>query len=171
MNERVLITGGAGYLGSVMTPALLQAGFHVTVLDSLLFSQTTLLDCCNSRMFEFVKGDICDWQTCKPLLDQHDIIIPLAAIVGAPACSRNPTLTKLVNYDAHMRIVEHTSKSQRVVFPTTNSGYGIGEKNAFCTEESPLKPLSEYGQMKVEVEKAFLDKGNAITFRLRQFLG
>jgi len=171
MNERVLITGGAGYLGSVMTPALLQAGFHVTVLDSLLFSQTTLLDCCNSRMFEFVKGDICDWQTFKPLLDQHDIIIPLAAIVGAPACSRNPTLTKLVNYDAHMRIVEHTSKSQRVVFPTTNSGYGIGEKNAFCTEESPLKPLSEYGQMKVEVEKAFLDKGNAITFRLATVFG
>jgi len=171
MNERVLITGGAGYLGSVMTPALLQAGFRVTVLDSLLFSQTTLLDCCNSQMFEFVKGDICDWQTCKPLLDQHDIIMPLAAIVGAPACSRNPTLTKLVNYDAHMRIVEHTSSSQRVVFPTTNSGYGIGEKNAFCTEESPLKPLSEYGQMKVEVEKAFLDKGNAVTFRLATVFG
>ena len=122
MEDKVLITGGAGYLGSVITPALLQAGYQVTVFDNLLFSQTTLLDCCNSQMFEFVKGDICDWQTLQSLLDQHDIIIPLAAIVGAPACSRNPSLTKLVNYDAQMRIVEHTSRNQRVVFPTTNSG-------------------------------------------------
>ena len=96
MNERVLITGGAGYLGSVMTPALLQAGFRVTVLDSLLFSQAALLDCCYTPLFEFYKGDICDWRTLKPLLEQHDVIIPLASIVGAPACSRNPTLAELV---------------------------------------------------------------------------
>jgi len=105
------------------------------------------------------------------LLPQYDIIIPLAAIVGSPACKINPTLTQLVNYDAHMKIVKKASSSQKVIFPTTNSGYGIGEKDAYCTEESPLRPISEYGRTKVAVEKAFLDKGSAITFRLATVFG
>jgi nucleoside-diphosphate-sugar epimerase len=105
------------------------------------------------------------------LLSKADIVIPLAAIVGAPACNRNPSLTRLVNYDAHMNIVNNVSVDQRVLFPTTNSGYGIGEKDADCTEETPLRPISEYGRTKVEIEKAFLERGNAVTFRLATVFG
>ena len=169
--KNVLITGGAGYIGSILVPNMLKEGYEVTVLDSLIFNQTPLLDCCADLNFEFVQGDICDLELVNSLLPDFDIIIPLAAMVGAPACRRNPSLTRLVNYDAHMNIVRNVSKDQKIFFPTTNSGYGIGEKNAYCTEESPLRPISEYGRMKVEIEKAFLVKGNAVTFRLATVFG
>ena len=170
-SERILVTGGAGYLGSTLTPALLRHGYQVTVLDNLMFSQASLLDCCANPEFKFVKGDICDQSLMRRLLPKHDIVIPLAAIVGAPACKRNPSLTKLVNFDAYMSLIRELSVDQKVLFPTTNSGYGIGEKDAFCTELSPLRPISDYGKTKVEVEKAFLDKGNAVTFRLATVFG
>ena len=168
---RILITGGAGYLGSVMTPALLEKGFSVTVLDSLIFNQNPLLSCCANEDFDFIKGDICDDALMDKLLPQFDIVILLAAIVGAPACKINPTLTHMVNYDAHMNIIKKLSPNQLVLFPCTNSGYGIGEKDAYCTEESPLRPISEYGKTKVEIEKALLDRGNAITLRLATVFG
>ncbi|WP_027720304.1 NAD-dependent epimerase/dehydratase family protein [Maridesulfovibrio zosterae] len=171
MAEKILVTGGAGYLGSTLVPILLSKGYEVTVLDNLLFGQTPLLDCCHYPSFNFIKGDICDYSLVDELIAQHDIIIPLAAIVGAPACKMNPTVTDLVNKQAHMHIVNQTSKDQAVIFPTTNSGYGIGEKDAYCTEKSPLRPISEYGICKVEVEKAFLDKGTAVTFRLATVFG
>jgi len=171
MTKKVLITGGAGYLGSVLTPTLLREGYRVTVFDNLLFSQASLLDCCYHPQFEFQKGDISDWTTFKPLLEQHDVIIPLAALVGAPACSKSPTLTRLVNFEANKRIVDNSSYDQTIIFPTTNSGYGIGAKDELCTEESPLNPISDYGRLKVEVEQAFLDKGNAVTFRLATVFG
>ena len=171
MKDKVLVTGGAGYIGSTLVPKLLHYGYKVTVLDNLLFGQSSLLDCCADPNFDFVKGDICNQELVKKLLPCFDIVIVLAAIVGAPACKNNPTLTRLVNYDAHMYIVENTSLEQRVLFPTTNSGYGIGEKDSACTEESPLRPISEYGKIKVEIERAFLDKGNAITFRLATVFG
>ncbi len=171
MAQKVLVTGGAGYLGSILVPTLLAKGFEVTVLDNLLFSQVCLLDCCVYPGFTFIKGDICNYPLMDELIAGHDIIIPLAAIVGAPACKMNPTLTNLVNDEAHMHIVDKASKSQLVIFPTTNSGYGIGEKDTLCTEESPLRPLSAYGVTKVKVEKAFLDKGAAITFRLATVFG
>ena len=168
---KILITGGAGYLGSVMTPALLEKGFAVTVLDSLIFNQNPLLSCCANKDFDFIKGDICDDVLMDTLLPQYDIVILLAAIVGAPACKINPTLTRMVNYEAHMNIVKKLSATQLVLFPCTNSGYGIGEKDAYCTEESPLRPISEYGKTKVEIEKALLDRGNAITLRLATVFG
>lgn len=171
MNEKILITGGAGYIGSILTRTLLNQGWNITVLDSLLFNQSSLLDCCSETNFNFVQGDICDFDLVRKLISKSDIVIPLAAIVGAPACNRNPSLTKLVNYDAHINIVTTLSKDQRVLFPTTNSGYGIGEKDKYCTEETPMRPISEYGRTKVEVEKAFLEKGNAITFRLATVFG
>ena len=171
MRERVLITGGAGYLGAIIVPRLLASGFRVTVFDSLIFSQNSLLDCCSADGFEFIRGDICDWDVLKPSIDEADIIIPLAAIVGAPACSRNPTVTRLVNLDAQLRIAKNIGSGQKVIFPTTNSGYGIGAKEEFCTEESPLRPVSEYGRMKVEVEQAFLDTEQAVTFRLATVFG
>lgn len=171
MAERILVTGGAGYLGSIMVPALLGKGFSVTVVDNLLFGQAPLLDCCANPRFDFVKGDICDLSLMNGLIKKCDIVIPLAAIVGAPACKLNPTLTALVNREAHLNIAKATSKSQMVIFPTTNSGYGIGEKDAFCTEASPLRPISDYGRTKVEIERAFLDRGTAVTFRLATVFG
>ena len=168
---KVLITGGAGYIGSILVQELLQKGYHVTVMDNLLFNQSSLLDCCVNQHFDFVGGDICDSELVNRLLPKFDVIIPLAAIVGAPACKRNPALTQLVNFDAHMNIVNNVSTKQKVLFPTTNSGYGIGEKDSYCTEKTSLRPISEYGRMKVEIEKAFLDKGNAVTFRLATVFG
>ena len=170
-NQSIFITGGAGYLGSIIVPYLLKQGYKVTVLDSLIFNQASLLECCENPNFDFIQGDICDYNLVNDLLAEFDIVIPLAAIVGAPACKRNPSLTRLVNYDAHMNIVNNVSADQKVLFPTTNSGYGIGEKDIFCTEETPLRPISEYGRTKVEVEKAFLKKGNAVTFRLATVFG
>ena len=171
MSEKIVVTGGAGYIGSVLVPALLKKGYKVTVLDSLLFNQPSLLDCCSDPNFEFIQGDICHHELLNGLISEAEVVIPLAAIVGAPACRRNPSLTRLVNYDAHMNIVNNVSAGQKVLFPTTNSGYGIGEKDAYCTEETPLRPISEYGRTKVEVEKAFLDRGNAVTFRLATVFG
>ena len=168
---KILVTGGAGYLGSIIVPELLVDGYAVTVLDNLMHSQNSLLECCTDPKFDFIKGDICDESLMSELIPKFDVIIPLAAIVGAPACKINPTLTRLVNYDAHINIVKNVSSSQMVIFPTTNSGYGIGEKDTFCTEESPLRPISEYGRTKVEVEKFLLDKGNAVTYRLATVFG
>lgn len=167
----VLVTGGAGYLGSILVPTLLREGYEVTVLDSLIHRQHSLLECCANPAFEFIKGDICNDNMMSRLISKADIIIPLAALVGAPACNANPTITKLVNEQAHLKIVDQVSKDQLVIFPTTNSGYGIGEKDNYCTEETPLRPISEYGRTKTLVERAFLDKGNAITFRLATVFG
>jgi len=171
MPQKILVTGGAGYLGSILVPTLLSNGYKVTVLDNLMHSQNSLLECCADPKFDFIKGDICDENLMAELITQFDVIIPLAAIVGAPACKINPTVTRLVNHDAHINIIKKISPSQMVLFPTTNSGYGIGEKDAYCTEESPLRPISEYGRTKVKVEKALLDKGNAITYRLATVFG
>lgn len=169
--ERILVTGGAGYLGSVLVPELLRAGHEVTVLDSLMFGQVTLLDCCACEGFDFIKGDICNSGLISSLVPRFDVIIPLAAIVGAPACKMNPSLTNLVNHDAMMDMIDRLSPLQKVIFPTTNSGYGIGEKDRFCTEQSPLRPISEYGRVKVILENALLDRGNAVTLRLATVFG
>ena len=171
MNEKLLVIGGAGYLGSILVRTLLKKEYQVTVIDNLMYDQISLLDCCSDTKFKFIKGDICDESSISEILPKHDVIIPLAAIVGAPACQNNPTLAKMVNYDAYLNLIEKVSLSQMVLFPTTNSGYGIGEKDSLCTENSPLRPISEYGTTKVEIEKAFLDKGNAITFRLATVFG
>jgi nucleoside-diphosphate-sugar epimerase len=168
---KILVTGGAGYLGSILVPHLLTSGHSVTVLDNLRFHQTPLLDSCASEGFVFIKGDVTNRDLINSVLANHDIVIPLAAIVGAPACAVNPVMTKEVNVDAQLHIVRQTSKDQLILFPTTNSGYGIGQPDQYCTEDSPLKPISEYGRAKVEIEKAFLDKGNAITFRLATVFG
>ncbi len=169
--EKVLVTGGAGYIGSVLVPALLARGYAVTALDALIYNQHSLLECCAHPDFDFIRGDICDESLLSSLIPKFDVVLPLAAIVGAPACKLNPSLTRLVNHEAQKNIVRLTSPSQKIIFPTTNSGYGIGEKDSFCTEESPLKPLSQYGIDKVEIEKAYLDKGNAITVRLATVFG
>jgi len=168
---KILVTGGAGYIGSILVPELLAQDYTVTVLDSLIHGQNPLLECCSNPRFDFIKGDICDYNLMAGLVGRFDSILPLAAIVGAPACNINPTVARLVNYDAHMKLIKEISSSQMVIFPTTNSGYGVGEKDTYCTEETPLRPISEYGRTKAEIEAAFLDKGNAITYRLATVFG
>jgi nucleoside-diphosphate-sugar epimerase len=169
--EHVLITGGAGYIGSILTPLLLRSGYRVTVVDNLFYRQVSLLECFGDRNFTFIKGDVVNPRVMDPLLSQADIIIPLAAIVGAPACDLNPTLTQLVNYDAVKMILNKSSLQQRILFPNTNSGYGIGEKGKFCTEESPLRPVSLYGKLKVQIEDELLASKHAVSFRLATVFG
>jgi nucleoside-diphosphate-sugar epimerase len=169
--ERVLITGGAGYLGSVMTRLLLESGYRVTVLDSFLYKQSSLLDCCAFDGFQVRRGDARDERTVKELLREADAAIPLAALVGAPLCDRDPVGAKTTNQGAVETLCRLAAKSQRILIPNTNSGYGVGEKGKFCTEESPLRPISLYGVTKVAAEKAALDRGNAISFRLATVFG
>lgn len=169
--ERVLVTGAAGYIGSILVPRLLDAGYHVTAVDNLMYHQSALLECCANERFEFVKADVCHAKVMSQLASQADIIIPLAAIVGAPACNQTPVWSRLVNYQAVHDLVAPLSRAQRVLFPTTNSGYGVGAKDSFCTEESPLRPISQYGVDKVEIERYLLERGNAVTFRLATVFG
>jgi len=168
---KILITGGAGYLGSILTPHLLSLGHEVTVLDTLIYGQAPLLENCINKNFDFVYGDARDERVLHPLLSKADCILPLAALVGAPACTRDAVGAKTVNRDAVVLISRMRSKAQRVLLPTTNSGYGIGEEGVACTEETPLRPISLYGTTKVEAEKALLDSGEAVTFRLATVFG
>lgn len=168
---RILITGGAGYLGSVLVPELLKAGHDVTVLDNFLWGQNSLLDVCHLEDFDVVKGDARDEKTLAPLLAKADAIIPLAALVGAPLCDRDQIGAVSINRDAVASLARLASKDQRIVMPITNSGYGVGTSGKFCTEESPLNPISLYGRTKVEAEKIALDRGNAISLRLATVFG
>jgi nucleoside-diphosphate-sugar epimerase len=169
--QKVLVTGGAGYLGSILIPELLREGHGVTVVDNFLFKQSSLLDCCSSNNLSIVRGDCRDDTLMARVVKDQDVIIPLAALVGAPLCSQDKTGTITVNLEANRLLVKLCSGSQWILYPTTNSGYGIGEKGKHCTEDTPLKPLSLYGQTKVESEKIFLDRGNCITFRLATVFG
>jgi nucleoside-diphosphate-sugar epimerase len=171
MSLKVLVTGGAGYLGSVMVPALLEQGHSVTVLDSFLFNQNSLLECCANRRFSVIRGDSRESSVLQRGLRDADLIVPLAAIVGAPACAADPTASRSTNLDAIHLLLKLRSPRQQVIYPTTNSGYGIGEKGKYCTEETPLRPISLYGTTKVEAERAVLDAGNSITFRLATVFG
>jgi nucleoside-diphosphate-sugar epimerase len=168
---RILVTGGAGYLGSILTSHLLDLGHNVIVLDSLIYGQVPLLDSCSNRRFDFVYGDARDEALLQPLMSKTDCIIPLAALVGAPACRKDAVGAKTINRDAVALISRLRSKDQQVLFPTTNSGYGIGQEGTLCTEETPLRPISLYGTTKVDAEKVLLDSGEAITFRLATVFG
>lgn len=171
MRYSVLVTGGAGYLGSILVPELLKLGHSVTVLDNFMFQQNSLLECCTYENFDVVRGDARDEDILKTLLQKVDYVIPLAALVGAPLCSRDKIGTITTIRDAVASIAKLSSKEQRIIIPTTNSGYGIGQKGVYCTEETPLKPISLYGKAKVEAEKIVLDRGNSISFRLATVFG
>jgi nucleoside-diphosphate-sugar epimerase len=167
----ILVTGGGGYIGSVLVPALLAKGHAVTVLDNFMYGQNSLMDCCKDTNFSVVRGDCRDQSVLEPLLKSADIIIPLAALVGAPLCDRDMVGARTINLDAIKLLLELRSPLQAVIFPNTNSGYGVGEKEQYCTEDSPLKPITLYGRLKVEAEQTILDAGNAITFRLATVFG
>ena len=168
---KILITGGAGYLGSIMTPHLLGLGHKVTVLDNFMFRQNSLTDCCQYESFNIVRGDCRDEEVVKPLLKDADIIIPLAALVGAPLCNDDKSAAESVNHGAVKMICAETSNDQRVIMPITNSGYGVGEAGKFCTEETPLRPITLYGRTKVAAEEAVLARDNSISFRLATVFG
>jgi nucleoside-diphosphate-sugar epimerase len=167
----ILVTGGAGYLGSIMVPDLLNAGHKVTVLDNFLYRQASLNHVCHHPNFSVIRGDIRVESTIAPLMKKADVIIPLAALVGAPLCNLDPVGATTVNHDAIALMLRHLSKSQIVLMPTTNSAYGTGDQNNFCTEESPLRPISLYAKEKVEIEKALMQHANAISFRLATVFG
>ena len=166
----VLVTGGAGYLGSILVPTLLARGCAVTVVDNFLYGQTSLLDCCAYENFAIVRGDVRDERLMLPLLKKADVIMPLACLVGAPLCAQKPIEARSINLDAILMLLKNASKAQRFISPTTNSGYGVGQAGVFCTEETPMNPISLYGVLKVELEKALLDAG-AISLRLATVCG
>lgn len=168
---KILVTGAVGYIGSVLVPELLKNGHDVIAIDNFMYNQTSLLDCCYDRRLTVIRGDVRDKSLISKYLKDADVILPLACLTGAPLCKSYPFEAKAIIVDSVKMILDLRSKDQRIIFPTTNSGYGIGKKGIFCTEETPLKPISLYGKLKVEIEKVLLDAGNCITLRLATAFG
>lgn len=169
--HKILVTGGAGYLGSIMVPELLQMGHQVTVVDNFMFKQNSLAHVCADKNFQLIRGDVRDDSLMKKKYQEADVIIPLAALVGAPLCERDPITATAVNKKVIEKMVDFLSDEQWVLMPITNSGYGIGNRGAICTEESPLNPISLYGRDKVDAEAAVLSRKNSISFRLATVFG
>lgn len=168
---KILVTGGAGYIGSVMVPMLLAEGHEVTVIDNFMYDQSALLDCCFQKKFTVIRGDTRDEKLVSYHLKKADAIFPLACFTGAPLCDKFSEEARAVSLDAVKMILKLRGREQRIIFPTTNSGYGIGEKEKFCDELTPLRPISLYGRLKVEAELAVLDSKNSITLRLATAFG
>ena len=167
----VLITGGAGYIGSVLVPMLLADGHRVTVIDSFMYGQTSLLDVCWHPNLEVHRVDVRDVEFVIRHVEKADAILPLACLVGAPLCDKDPQMACAVNCDVIKAMCEVRSSGQMVVFPNTNSGYGVGADGIHCDEESPLNPISLYGRLKVELEQSLLDSGECVTFRFATVFG
>lgn len=168
---KILVTGGAGYLGSVLLPRLLQEGVEVSVVDNLSFGQQSLFALCDNPKFHFIRGDARDERVMKRAVADADVIIPLAALVGAPACDQDPWLARTLNFEAIRMVNRLRSPQQLVIYPTTNSGYGTKSGDVYCTEETQLEPISLYGQTKVDAEREILESKNGITLRLATVFG
>lgn len=167
--KKVLITGGAGYIGSILTEKLLENDYAVTVLDNLAYKQISLTTFCHNKNFSFCYGDVRNKDLLMSLLSQNDIIVPLAAIVGMPACKKDPMLTKAINHDQITNIINLLSRDQMLIVPNTNSQYGSSDVP--ITEESPFKPLSLYAKTKCDAENELLNSGNGISMRLATVFG
>ncbi|HRK09304.1 MAG TPA: NAD-dependent epimerase/dehydratase family protein [Pseudobdellovibrionaceae bacterium] len=168
---KILVTGGAGYIGSILVPKLLGLGHEVTVVDNFMYNQTPLLDVTFDDKLTLIRGDVRDHQIMKPLMAKADAVLPLACLTGAPLCKQDPIGARTINHDAVKMLFEMKSKDQMMVFPCTNSGYGVGEAGIHCDENSAMRPVSLYGQLKVEIEKVLLDSGHVATFRLATVMG
>ena len=169
--KNILITGGAGYIGSKLATKLVSLNYKVTIIDSLNFSSKSLEHLFCNPNFTFVKGDVRNKRLMNKLIRKNEFIIPLAALVGAPLCSRNKEEAISINVNAIKLLLKSLKKKNKVIFLTTNSGYGIGEKNKHCNEESPLRPISLYGKTKVQAEKMISSYQNSISFRLATVFG
>ena len=167
----ILVTGGAGYIGSVLVPNLLSQGHAVTVIDNFMYKQTSLASSIRDVKLSLVFGDVRDESLMEEHLSKADVIIPLAAVVGAPACDNDPIAAQSINKNSILWLLKHLSSQQRILMPTTNSAYGSGDKNNYCDENSPLNPLSLYARDKVTVENALLEFPNATSFRLATVFG
>ena len=168
---KILVTGGAGYIGSILVPELLNNGHEVIVIDNIMYNQTSLLDVCHNGKLEVVHGDARDKELVSRYIEKTDAIFPLACYTGAPLCSKDPIGAETTNLDAIKMLLELRKKNQIIIFPTTNSGYGVGQEGKYCTEETPLNPISLYGRLKVDAERAILESGNCITLRLATVFG
>jgi nucleoside-diphosphate-sugar epimerase len=171
MTQHILVTGGAGYIGSILVPELLALGHQVTVVDNFMYGQASLNQLCSNPKFHIVNGDVRLESIMAPLIKQADIIIPLAAYVGAPLCNKDPLGATTINHDAILMMLKMISKDQYILMPTTNSAYGSGDENNFCDENSPLNPISRYAKDKVSVEKSLMEHANSVSFRLATVFG
>ena len=171
MGHKILVTGGAGYLGSTMVPELLKAGNQVTVLDNFFYHQNSLAHVCHDTNLKVINGDIRLKEVMTPAMSEADIIIPLAAFVGAPLCNKDPVGATTINRDAILMMLELANDDQAILMPTTNSAYGSGNDNNFCDEESELHPITQYAKEQVEIEKALMDRKSSISFRLATVFG
>lgn len=169
--KNILVTGGCGYIGTTLVPKLVEKKFNITVLDNFLFNQQVFSQLYKFPNFEIIKGDVRDEKTVKSLVKKNDVIIPLAALVGAPMCDQDPFSAKTVNSDAIGLLSKIISNDQIIIMPVSNSGYGIGEKNKECDETSNLKPISLYGRSKVEAENYIMQRKNSISLRLATVFG
>lgn len=168
---KILVTGAAGYIGSVLVPELLRKGHEVVAIDNFMYNQAPLLDVCYYKTLTIVRGDARDRDLISKHIKGADFIIPLACLVGAPLCDKDPVAAKSINLDAIKMILELRQPEQKIIFPNTNSGYGIGQKGIHYDETTPLNPISLYGRLKVEAEKALLEAGNAVSLRLATVFG
>jgi len=166
---KILVTGGAGYIGSLLVPELLRGGHEVCVFDNLTFGHSSLLPYFIHDHFKFIKGDIRDAELVQKIVPGQDIIIHLAGIVGAPACKKDPRLTEEVNYQGTVNINNARSSEQKLFYASTGSVYGKVEN--ICTETSPTNPLSSYGDTKLRGEIEVMNKGNAIAYRFATAFG
>lgn len=169
--SKVLVTGGAGYIGSVLVPMLLREGHEVTVVDNFYFNQSTLLECCMDPKFHVIRGDARKEELMEKLIEDKDYIIPLAAMVGFPLCKADEVAAETTNLGAIKTILKLREPRQRIIYPCTNSGYGVGEGDKFCTEDTPMRPISLYGTTKAEAERLILEAGNSLTFRFATVFG
>tara|TARA_B100000965_G_scaffold391443_1_gene399497 strand:- start:1306 stop:2241 length:936 start_codon:yes stop_codon:yes gene_type:complete len=169
--KKILITGGAGYIGSKLATKLLKLNFKVTILDLLKFSGKSLNHLYRDDNLTFIKGDVRNKNLIKKLLSSNEFIIPLAALVGAPLCDKKKSEATAVNLDSIKFLIKNIKKNNKIIYLTTNSGYGVGQKNKYCDEKSPLNPISLYGRTKVEAEKIIMNYHNSIGFRLATVFG
>jgi nucleoside-diphosphate-sugar epimerase len=168
---KILVTGGAGYIGSILVPELLNKGYEVTVIDSFLFGQQSLLESCNQEKLTIIRDDVRNQNLLLNETNKSDCIIPLACLTGAPLCNKDPVGAQQINFYQIKFIADKKSKDQMLIFPCTNSGYGVGEEGVYCDEKTPMRPVSLYGKLKVEIDKYLLDQGESVTFRFATIFG